>query len=215
MEKLIIILYLITVSLPLPAQNFQEWWQQKKTKKQYLIEQIAALQAYGTVLKKGYELTEQGLGLIHTIKSGDFVQHQDHIGSFSNVNPGLKNHSATRHIIWLSTKIHQASLETQHQLKQTKQLSQAEKAVIAHVFLNIENDIDQLHKELLLILQNNSLSLSDSERINRLEQLQSQMSQIHGLATRFGQEALQLAIQRKQESQAITQSRFYHNLHQP
>ncbi|MDR7132662.1 hypothetical protein J2X69_005036 [Algoriphagus sp. 4150] len=215
MKKLIILLYLITASLPVPAQNFQEWWQQKKTKKQYLAEQIAALYAYGTVLKKGYELSEQGLGLIHTIKSGDFTQHQNHFQSFSTVNSAVKNHSAVQHIILLSSIIHHTSLETRQQLKQSRQFSQSEEAVVAHAFLNIEKKTDQLLRELQLVLQNDLLSLSDSERINRMEQLQLQMRQIHGFSTRFGQEALQLAVQRKQETQSIAQSGFYHNLHQP
>ncbi|PZX51509.1 hypothetical protein LV84_03666 [Algoriphagus ratkowskyi] len=212
MKKLIILLYLITTALPLSAQNFEEWFNQKETKKRYLTEQIAALQAYGTVIKKGYEVTQQGLGMIQMIKTGDFSQHEDHFLSFLTINPQVKSHSDTRQIIALASRIQQLSTQTQQQLKSSKQLSQSEEAVVAHIFSNIKINSAALLHEAQLLLQNDALSFSDSQRIQRLKQLQIQMQEIHGFTVRMGQEFLQLAMQREQEFLEITQSRRYHNL---
>lgn len=212
MKKLLILLYLISAALPVTAQNYQEWFQQKQTKKKYMAEQIIALQAYGTVLKKGYKVSQQGLGLIHTIKSGDYSQNKDHFQSFSNLNPELKNHSDTRQLIALAEKIQQISTQSQQQLRSRNQLNVSEESVVSHVFLNIQKETAQLLSELQTLLQNGSLSLSDSERIKRLEQIHLHMQSIYSYTVRFGLEAIQLSIHREQESNAINQVRIYHTL---
>lgn len=215
MKKLIILLYLITGAMSLSAQNFQEWWQQKKTKKQYLIEQVAALQAYGSVIKKGYEVTQQGLGLIHTIKSGDFSQHEAHFQSFSSVNQAVINYSDTRLIIALASRSQQVATHIQTQLKSSKQLSQSEEAQVVHVFSNINHECASLLDELQLLLEKETLSLSDSQRLDRLKQIHTQMKEIYGFTVRIGQEFLQLTRLRKQEFQAIVQSRLAHHIDLP
>lgn len=212
MKKLIILLYLITTALPLSAQNFEEWFNQKETNRKYLAEQIAALQAYGTVIKKGYEVSQQGLGMIQMIKTGDFSQHEDHFLSFLTINPQVKNHADTQQIIALATSIHEISTQTQNQLRSSNQLSKSEEAVVAHIFSNINRNSAGLLDEAQLLLQNDALSFSDSQRILRLKQLQNQMQEIYGFTARIRQEFLQLAMQRKKESQEIAQSRRYYNL---
>lgn len=215
LKAFVILVHLLTAALPLSAQNFQEWWQQKKTQKQYLAEEIVAFQAYRTVLKEGYEVAHQGLGLIHTIKNGDFYQHQDHFQSFSNVSPEIKNHPDTRQIIALASRIQQLSSQTQQQIISSKQLTGSERAVVSHVFSNIQKECIVLLDELQQLLQNDALSLSDPERMEWISRLLDQLQQTHGYASQFGQEALQLAIYRKQESGTLTQSRIRHDLDQP
>ena len=53
MKKLIIIMLLGMLVTGVKAQTFAEWFQQKKTQKIYLLEQIAALQIYTGYLQKG------------------------------------------------------------------------------------------------------------------------------------------------------------------
>lgn len=65
-------------SLGLQAQNIEEITQQKATQRKYLLEQIAAYRLYAGYLKKGYEIAQQGLSLVHTIqnkKQGDDRHH--------------------------------------------------------------------------------------------------------------------------------------------
>lgn len=65
-------------SLGLQAQNIEEITQQKATQRKYLLEQIAAYRLYAGYLKKGYEIAQQGLSLVHTIqhkKQGDDEHH--------------------------------------------------------------------------------------------------------------------------------------------
>lgn len=56
----------------LSAQTFEEFFKQKKTQKKYLLEQIAALQTYAELAKKGYAIVSGGLSFIGDIKNGKF-----------------------------------------------------------------------------------------------------------------------------------------------
>ena len=51
------------------AQTLAEWTQQNKTQIKYLVEQIAALQAYALVAEKGYSIAKTGLNAIGNIKN--------------------------------------------------------------------------------------------------------------------------------------------------
>lgn len=210
MKKLLIFLFLIATALPVSAQNFQEWFQQKQTKKKYLAEQIFALQSYRTVLKKGYEVSQRGLSLVSNITNGDFDQHKDHFQSFEKVNSKVKNHPDTRQIIELASTIQQVSRQYQKQLSSLNQLNASEENVVSQVFLNIQKETGQLLTELQALLQNSELSLSDSERIIRLEQLLLHMQSIYSYTMRFGQEAIQLSSLREQELNGISQARNFH-----
>ena len=210
MKKLLIFLFLIATALPVSAQNFQEWFQQKQTKKKYLAEQIFALQSYRTVLKKGYEVSQRGLSLVSNITNGDFDQHKDHFQSFEKVNSKVKNHPDTRQIIELASTIQQVSRQYQKQLSSLNQLNASEENVVSQVFLNIQKEIGQLLTELQALLQNSELSLSDSKRIIRLEQLLLHMQSIYSYTMRFGQEAIQLSSLREQELNGISQARNFH-----
>src|SRR3546814_4811730 len=59
------------------ATKWKEWFRQKKTQKEYLVMQIAALQAYIQVAKRGYEIAKTGLTTIGNIKDGDFNLHRE------------------------------------------------------------------------------------------------------------------------------------------
>src|SRR5690606_37042983 len=87
------------------AQTWDEWFQQKKTQKKYLIKQVAALQIYLGYVKKGYEIARQGLNLIGDIKDGDFSLHKDYFESLKAVNPAIRNSAKVAEIILLQKLI--------------------------------------------------------------------------------------------------------------
>jgi hypothetical protein len=87
------------------AQTFDEWFRQKKTQIQYLIDQIAALKVYSQSLEKGYQITGAGLKFIHGVKKGDFDLHQFYFSSLKKVNPQVKSYTKIADIILLQTAI--------------------------------------------------------------------------------------------------------------
>lgn len=71
-------LLLLVCGSTVRGQTWKEWLRQKKTKKEYLLAQIAALEAYGSAIKKGYAIAREGLQDIRQMKDGLSGLHQDH-----------------------------------------------------------------------------------------------------------------------------------------
>ncbi|WP_439490243.1 hypothetical protein [Algoriphagus sp.] len=203
MKRLILIFYLACITLTGNAQTFEEWWKQKDTQKKYLAEQIVALKAYGVVLKEGYEVASKGLGLVHTIQNGDYVQHETYFSSFSTVNPQVKNHPQAKETVALYSKTRQLSLQIPNRLFQENQFTASEEKVIRHVLQSIAKDCDDILAELQTLLEKDQLNLSDSERMVQLNKIHEQMQEAYGYTIRFYQSCQNLSLSRQHESQAI------------
>ncbi len=203
MKRMILIFYLASMTLPTHSQTFEEWWKQKDTKKKYLAEQIIALKAYGAVLKEGYEVASKGLGLVHTIQNGDFIQHETYFNSFSAVNPLIKNHPEAEKTIALYSKTRQLTLPIPNRLFQENKFTASEEKVIRHVLQSITKDCYQILLDLKTLLEKDQLNLSDSERINQLNQIHARMQEAHSYAIRFYQNCHNLSLSRRNESRAI------------
>lgn len=208
MKKLTLLFYLISVSLSSSAQTWEEWWKQKDTQKRYLAEQIAALKAYGAVLKSGYETVSQGLYLVHQIQDDDYTQHESYFGSFSSVKTQVKNHPEAEMTINLHSKI--LSL-TQRFLTSNSEsgFTKSEERLIIHVILAIQKDSNELLKELQILLKNDLYQLSDSERINQLRQIQSSMKEVYGFTAGLIQDCLQISKFRQRELQSIQSQKSF------
>tara|TARA_R110002020_G_scaffold287146_1_gene502635 strand:+ start:481 stop:1128 length:648 start_codon:yes stop_codon:yes gene_type:complete len=203
MKRLILIFYLASISLTGNAQTFEEWWKQKDTQKKYLAEQIVALKAYGAVLKEGYEVASKGLGLVHTIQNGDYAQHETYFSSFSTVNPKLKKHPQAKSTIALYSKTRQLTLEIPNRIFAENSFTASEEKTIRHVLQSIAKDCDNILIELEILLVNDELRMSDSERAILLKKIHGSMLEAYTYTVRFYQNCQNLSLSRQNESKAI------------
>ena len=87
------------------AQNWNEWFRQKRTQIRYLVNQLAALQVYIELGQEGYAIYRDGLQLVGDIKNGDFNLHKDYLGSLMLVNPAIKRYKKVAEIIAFQVRI--------------------------------------------------------------------------------------------------------------
>lgn len=202
---MILICYLAFLSLNSHAQTFDEWWKQKETQQRYVTEQIAALSAYGAVLREGYETVSKGLGLVQTLQNGDFTQHQGYFNSFSSVNPQIKNHPEAEQALKIYGKSRQLTQQIPNKLFPSPYFTGAEEQVIRHVLLAIQKDSEQILTELEELLQEGRLQMSDTERLKQLSGMNHRMQEVYGYTVRFYQNCQDISISRQHESQSIRQ----------
>lgn len=69
------------------AQSFAEWWQQKKTRIQYLEQQVAALEAFKNTLEKGCAIQQLGIDTIEELKEEDYQLHYTNFKSQGVLHP--------------------------------------------------------------------------------------------------------------------------------
>src|SRR5688572_5776828 len=85
-NRVMTIVMLLLMAQSAKSQTWNEWFRQKKTQKQYLVQQIAALKVYLKYLKEGYTVVKKGMQIVGDIKEGNFNSHKDYFNSLREVN---------------------------------------------------------------------------------------------------------------------------------
>lgn len=213
MKKIILFLLLfVSAGSSLQAQTFEEWFQQKKTQKKYLIQQIAALQVYIGYAKKGYNIAKEGLTTIGGFTRGEFNLHTDYFNSLKSVNPEIKRYARVADIIALQVKIVQNYNRTYRRLNGSDAFSNDELAYIGRVFSRLLNDCDKTLDELITLTTNGKLEMKDDERMKRIDILYLDMQDKFTFTQSFSNDAISLAASRIKEKTDVQTSRVLHGI---
>ncbi|WP_333887401.1 hypothetical protein [Sphingobacterium siyangense] len=193
-------------SSTLKAQTFAEWFRQKKTQKQYLIEQIAALKVYSEYVKKGYDIGKKGLGTISQIKNGDFNLHRDFFGALATVNPAFKHDPRVAEIQNLQVSILAIKDQVLRNQAKSDLLNKKENRYIALVFERLIENCSHILDQLDDVALSGNLTMKDDERLDRINQLHMEMADNYRFAYHFKNQVVTLAASRLQEQREVTNS---------
>lgn len=208
MKKMLFLLFLLlSVLQNLQAQTFAEWFQQKKTQKKYLVQQIAALQVYIEFAQKGYVIAKEGLSTISGFAKGEFDLHSDYFNSLKTVNPKIKKYAKIADIIVLQIKIVQGSHRTCQQVSQSDAFSGEELDYIQKVFGRLIDDCNKTLDELISITTDGKLEMKDDERMARIDKLYLDMQDKYTFSQSFGNDTKTMAMARIKEQSEIQTSR--------
>jgi hypothetical protein len=207
--KKILLALLVCVSAAgnLKAQTFAEWFQQKKTQKKYLVQQIAALQVYIGYAQKGYKIAKEGLNTIGGFTRGEFNLHTDYFNSLKSVNPEVRRYVKVAEIIALQVKIIQNYNRTCRQLNSSDAFSGDELAYIGRVYSRLLDDCDKTLDELITITTDGKLEMKDDERIERIDKLYLDMQDKFTFSQSFSNDAKSLAASRLKDKSDVQTSR--------
>ena len=87
------------------AQTFAEWFQQNSTRLKYYGQQIAELEVWLQELKKGYSITDAGIGSINGSKQGEYDLHGAYYSSLLVINPAVGQLGEVAEIVELQAAI--------------------------------------------------------------------------------------------------------------
>ncbi|PRX96964.1 hypothetical protein CLV24_1772 [Pontibacter ummariensis] len=209
---LLSIFLLATVTLR--AQTFDEWFRQKETQREYLVQQIAALQAYAGVLREGYTILRQGISTVEHIKNGDLGLHQAFFGSLTLVSPAIAGSARVADILSYHMAIARDLREALPALRRSGQLKENElehlEKVKARVLASCARDLE----ELWLLLAANEREMSDAGRLQRLEALYGNTRETFRFTRSFLKEARVLPLWRAREQQELEDVRTLQGLPQ-
>ncbi|MBB5645771.1 hypothetical protein [Pedobacter cryoconitis] len=196
------LIMLITVQLS-QGQTFGEFFNQKKTQKRYLLEQIAALQVYIGYAKKGYDIASSGLQTVRDITSGEFNLHSGFINSLKLVSPAVRKNYKVIEIIDYQIRISKAFAS----VKYNDLLSLPNQSYVgdvqSQVILDCGNDLE----ELLLIITSGKIKMRDEERLKRLDKLYDSMIDKYAFTMDFIGQVNTLLRQSEQQQLWINQLR--------
>lgn len=206
------ILALVLFTGSVQAQTTDEWLRQKKTQKQYLLNQIIALQGYIEVAKKGYDIAQKGLNTIGNIKDGDFNLHRDFFNGMQGVNPTIKHYTKIADIMAMQVDIVRSYQRDYKSLQSGGLLHSNELVYISTVYDRLLQDCVRVTDELMVLTTDAQVEMKDDERLQRIETLYGEMKGNQAFCRQFGGEAKWLAASRKAELNQLKTSRAWNGL---
>lgn len=212
MKKSMVTALLFLLSSLCQGQNFQEWFRQNATQKKYLIEQIAHLKLYLELTEKGYKIAKEGLTTISEIKSGEFKLHKNRFDSLLIVNPSIGSYSRLKQITDLHGAVNQTCENLPGELSATGAFDAAQLAYINKVLTLLYEDCQAILGGLFVVIHDGNASMTDYERIRRIELYYQQMQDNYTFAKSFTQQAKLLANQIRNEKSEIENSRALHGI---
>lgn len=186
------------------AQTFAEWFSQKKTQKKYMLEQMAALQVYSGYLKHGYKIANGGLGYITGSLKEEFRLHATLYDKLRSVNAVVKNNPQVGNILTWQRDI----LRSGNSLEQATYLSAQEKLYVGKVKQALLADCDEQITALQFLLANGKLTMSDDERLKRLNSIHLAMRSNYRFMAGFAGKIKVYGLQKKQEATNLETSKY-------
>jgi hypothetical protein len=203
MKTVLMIIGLLLLSNLCEAQKVKEWLRQKKTQKQYLIEQIAQYKIYLELAKKGYKIAKEGLETIHDIKNGEFELHKNYMDSLRIVGAEVGKYKKIEFTGALYSRIKAVTASSENRLWQSGYLNGEELAYVRSVYRKLLADCERITDALKDVTKDGPLSMSDDERFKRIDLLYAQMQSNYSFAMAFSSEAMVLAGCRLREADDV------------
>lgn len=185
------------------AQTFGEFFNQKKTQKKYLLEQIAALQIYIGYAKKGYALVDGGLNVVRDMTSGEFSLHGAFISSLKSVSPVVRRNVKLAQIVAYQVSMARAFGE----FKGSSVLSVADQLYILEVKAAVLADCAADLESLLMVVSAGRLEMEEADRIRRIDALYLAMQDRAAFTADFMADVARLVRQRERDGLNILELR--------
>lgn len=212
MRKITVLFALILISSGCFAQRFAEWFRQNKTQKEYLIEQIAHLKLYLELTEKGYKIAKEGLTTIGDIKRGEFRLHMNRFDSLRIVSAAVGAHPRLKQLTDIHGRINQVCGSLAGELAGEQVFSQSQLDYIRQVLGLVYDDCQGILYAMFDVARSGNASMTDDERITRIDLLCDQMQDNYLFAESFAEQTRLLASQIKTEKTAIENSRALHGI---
>ena len=212
MRKTVAILVLMLTAHSCFAQKFKEWFRQKKTQKEYLIEQIAHLKLYLELTEKGYKIAKEGLTTIGEIKRTEFRLHKNRFDSLLIVSAAVSSHPRLKQITDLHGKINRICEQLPGELAGHGHFSRSQMDYIRQVLGLVYDDCQGILYGMFDVARSGNTAMTDDERIRRIDLLCDQMQDNYLFTESFAQQTRLLASQIKSEKTGIENSRALHGI---
>lgn len=201
----LLLVFVFSVS-EVSAQTWGEFFNQKKTQKKYLLNQIAALQVYIGYARKGYELVGNGLQTVRDISNGEFSLHHAFISSLKQVSPAVRKDVRIAEIIGMQLSVGKLS----GGWDRFELLTLENRSYISGVRENLRGQCMDLLEELVMVITAGKVEMGEEERMRRVGELYQTMGEHYGFAREFTAEVNLLVGSREWELSELEQMKKHY-----
>lgn len=192
------------------SQTLAEWIRQKRTQRNYLIQQIAAAQAYAQQLSSGYRILEGGLSIIDALQRGEFDLHRAFFDYRKSPSSFLRADPRIDQIMVLQRAILHEQRSCARALSKGF-LPDGQFRYVRRVLSRIDQESRDDLSDLSLLLEQGALEMDDADRLARLQGIYQQTLERHTFIKNFvGAINMQL-VAKQLESREIRNSIILHD----
>ena len=167
------------------------------------IEKLAQMKSILSEMYKGYQILTGGYNTIKSIAEGNFNLHSTYLNSLLSVSPSIKNYVRVADIISSQATLVSEYKNSLTAFKSSGAFSPGELSYFSNVYANLFNkSIDNLD-ELLMILTDSDLRMSDAERLVSIDRIYNDMQDKLAFLRQFDARAGILANQRQHQAQDL------------
>jgi hypothetical protein len=171
------------------------------------MQQIAANKVLIKYIQDGYKIARNGLTAIGQITNHEFNLHDVFFESLNIVDPRIKRLSKLADVIRLQETTLKFINRSHDTIKACKDFTTSEQKYIARVFKRLLNQTAFNTEELLKTVTSYAYTLSDDQRIRKIDLIHLDQKSIYLVARNFSSGANLLSVQRTKEKDAVDFSR--------
>jgi len=206
MKKIIFLLAILVVVMKTKLSAQSEEAQQLLLN----VEKLAQFKQILSDMKKGYQIISTGYSNIKDLSQGNFNLHKTFLDGLMMVSPTVKKYKRVADISNNQIMIVKEYKKAFGRFKQDGNFTPGEIDYLWKVYSNLFkqslNDLD----ELVLIITDNNLRMSDDERLEAIDRIFGNMQDKLLFLRHFNNNTTILAIQRAREkNDAITMKKIY------
>jgi hypothetical protein len=153
------------------AQTFAEWFQQNSTRLKYYGQQIAELEVWLQELRKGYSVTDAGIGSINSSKQGEYDLHGAYYSSLLAINPAVGQLGEVAEIVELQAAIIKRFTDALSGYQANGRFGADYLGYIQNVYANVLQAGVADVAVLTDLLTAGGLQLTDDQRMSRIMEL--------------------------------------------
>lgn len=199
-EKVVVMIICIVCTLPsTKAQGLKQWFSQKSTQTEYLVQQIAALKMYSGYLQKGYKIVKGGLNTISDIKNGHLHLDRVFFDSLKLVSGSVKNDERIREIIQLQQQTAGLIRVALKMVRGSAYFESSDLQYVQKVCDGVGKQNKRIIDELEAVLRDGNYQMSDDERLKRIDAVYQATKEQYGFVQSFCMDLKKLELQKRLE----------------
>jgi hypothetical protein len=182
---------------------------------QQLLLNVEKLNQFRQILQqmyKTYTILRDGYTKIRDITSGNYKLHQVFLDGLLAVSPGVRKYQRIADIIQYQLIILKEYKSAYATFKESGQFNEQEITYLFAVYKNLVNESVQQLDELVMVITDGKLRMSDSERMEAIDRIFISMQDKLTFLRDFNQQHTVLAIQRARDSNDINILRQLYDL---
>ena len=202
---------MLVMSFDSQCQTANEWLKQKKTQKQYLTEQIAALQVYLKNLKQGYKVVNKGLNLVGEITGKNYSMDNIYLSSLLQVKAPVADSELSNSIVVLERGIRsRLGVLTQRIDQNTTLLTADESTYLKSLVRKAESILSEQLATKQKVQTSDKMQMADADRVEVLGSVKADLEELESFLGQADGELTRLIIQRQVEAHEISQINRIH-----